>query len=145
CPQLPAHKPRYLMGVGTPIDLLEGIVRGVDMFDCVMPTRNGRNALVFTDAGPVRLRNTQWKEDPNPLEANCPCPACRHSKAYLRHLFQADEMTGPILASLHNLHYYQRITREAREAIRAGRYAEFRAAKIAGWGGAKAVEEASEG
>ena len=94
-PHLPRDRPRYLMGVGRPIDLLEAIARGIDLFDCVMPTRNGRNALAFTDAGPVRLRNQQHALDREPLDADCPCLACRHSRGYLRHLFQADEMLGP--------------------------------------------------
>ena len=108
-PHLPRDRPRYLMGVGRPIDLLEAIARGVDLFDCVMPTRNGRNALAFTDRGPVRLRNQQYALDREPLEADCPCPACRHSRGYLRHLFQANEMLGPMLLSIHNLTYYQRL------------------------------------
>ncbi len=119
-PLLPTDRPRYLMGVGRPIDLLEAINRGVDLFDCVMPTRNGRNALAFTDAGPVRLRNRQYAMDRQPLEAACPCPACRHSRGYLRHLFQAGEMLGPMLVSIHNLTYYQRLMAEARRAIAGG-------------------------
>ena len=105
------------MGVGRPIDLLEGISRGVDLFDCVMPTRNGRNALAFTDAGPIRLRNQQHAHDREPLDPACPCLACRHSRGYLRHLFQANEMLGPMLVSHHNLTYYQRLIAEARQAI----------------------------
>jgi queuine tRNA-ribosyltransferase len=133
-PYLPPDRPRYLMGVGRPEDLVEGVARGVDLFDCVMPTRNGRNALVFTDAGPLRLRNAVHQLDRQPIEPHCPCPACRHSRGYLRHLFQADEMLGPILASIHNLTYYQRLLAEAREAISADSFAEFRAAKLRGWG-----------
>lgn len=124
-PALPAGKPRYLMGVGRPIDIVEAIARGVDMFDCVMPTRNGRNALAFTNAGPVRLRNAKYERDERPLDADCPCPACKHSLAFLRHLFMAGEMTGPILVSIHNLTFYQRVVRAAREAICEGRYAAF--------------------
>ena len=116
-PALPADRPRYLMGVGRPQDLLEAIRRGIDLFDCVMPTRNGRNALAFTDDGPLRLRNLQYERDPRPLEADCPCPACRHSRGYLRHLFMADEMLGPMLVSIHNLTYYQRLLADARQAI----------------------------
>ena len=108
-PALPAERPRYLMGVGRPQDLLEAIRRGIDLFDCVMPTRNGRNALAFTDAGPIRLRNLQYERDLKPLEPDCPCPACRHSRGYLRHLFMAGEMLGPMLVSAHNLTYYQRL------------------------------------
>ena len=132
-PALPEEKPRYLMGVGRPIDLLEGVRRGIDLFDCVMPTRNGRNALAFTDAGYVRMKNSRYIRDQEPLEKHCPCPACKHPKAYLRHLFQAEEMLGPILLSIHNLTYYQRLMHETRAAIAAGRFAEFYAAKLAGW------------
>jgi queuine tRNA-ribosyltransferase len=124
-PLLPHDKPRYLMGVGRPIDLLEAIARGVDLFDCVMPTRNGRNALAFTDAGPIRLRNERHALDRAPLDAACPCTACRHSRGYLRHLFQANEMLGPMLVSIHNLTYYQRLLAEARQAIAEDRFAAF--------------------
>jgi len=136
-PELPAEQLRYLMGVGRPEDLVEAIALGIDMFDCVMPTRNGRNALAFTDRGPVRLRNAAHQLDRNPLEAACPCPACQHSRGYLRHLFQANEMLGPILLSIHNLTYYQRLMVEAREAIAADSFGEFRRAKMAGWATAK--------
>ena len=122
-PLLPRDKPRYLMGVGRPIDLLEGIARGVDLFDCVMPTRNGRNALAFTDSGQVRLRNQQHALDREPLDPSCPCLACRHSRGYLRHLFQANEMLGPMLVSIHNLTYYQKVVAEARQAIAEDRLA----------------------
>jgi queuine tRNA-ribosyltransferase len=132
-PHLPRDHPRYLMGVGRPIDLLEGIARGVDLFDCVMPTRNGRNALAFTDAGPVRLRNQQYALDREPLDATCPCLACRHSRGYLRHLFQANEMLGPMLVSIHNLTYYQRLLAAARAAIAADRFAAFLAQRRRGW------------
>ncbi|MBX3424388.1 MAG: tRNA guanosine(34) transglycosylase Tgt [Pirellulales bacterium] len=132
-PVLPADRPRYLMGVGRPEDLVEGVARGIDLFDCVMPTRNGRNALVFTDAGPLRLRNLVHERDPSPIEPGCPCPACQRSRGYLRHLFQAGEMLGPILASIHNLTYYQRLMAEARAAIEADAYAEFREEKLRGW------------
>jgi queuine tRNA-ribosyltransferase len=116
CPALPADKPRYLMGVGRPIDLVEAAARGVDLFDCVMPTRNGRNALAFTWQGTLRLRNAVHERDERPLDESCPCAACRHSRAYLRHLFMADEMLGPILLSIHNLTFYQRLMAEVREA-----------------------------
>ncbi len=125
CPALPAEKPRYLMGVGRPIDLLEGIARGIDMFDCVMPTRNGRNALAFTSTGPLRLRNLIHADDMRPLEDDCPCPACQHSRAYLRHLFVAKEMLGPILLSIHNLTFYHRLMAKARSHIEQGTYAKF--------------------
>ncbi len=130
---LPAHKPRYLMGVGRPQDLLEAIAHGVDMFDCVLPTRNGRNAMAFTDSGTLRLRNLRHERDGRPLEEHCPCAACRHSRGYLRHLFMAGEMLGPILLTVHNLTYYQRLMAGARAAIAQHRYAEFHAEKLRGW------------
>ncbi len=133
-PELPADRPRYLMGVGRPQDLIEGVARGIDMFDCVMPTRNGRNGLAFTDEGPLRLRNAVHRHDKRPLEPDCPCPACQHSRGYLRHLFQAGEMLGPILTSIHNLTYYQRLMAAARTAIVEDRFAAFRAEKHRGWG-----------
>jgi len=133
CPALPTNKPRYLMGVGTPQDLLEAIHRGIDLFDCVIPTRNGRNALAFTDSGPLRLRNAVHAKDDRPLEAGCPCLACRDSRAYLRHLFLADEMLGPILLTHHNLTYYQRLLAAARQAIAADAFTSFTAAKRAAW------------
>ena len=133
-PELPENKPRYLMGVGKPIDLIESVARGIDLFDCVMPTRNGRNALAFTDAGHLKLRNAVHREDTRPLEEDCPCPACRHSRGYLRHLFVAGEMLGPILLSIHNLTYYQRIMQGARDAIEEDRFDAFVAEKKAGWG-----------
>jgi len=132
-PHLPRDRPRYLMGVGRPIDLLEAIALGVDLFDCVMPTRNGRNALAFTDRGPLRLRNLQHALDREPLEPDCPCPACRHSRGYLRHLFQANEMLGPILLSIHNLTYYQRLLARARQAIAEDRFTAFCAERRQGW------------
>lgn len=132
-PHLPADRPRYLMGVGRPEDLLEAVARGIDLFDCVMPTRNGRNAMAFTDAGPIRLRNLQYECDPRPLEEGCPCPACRRSRAYIRHLFMAREMLGPILLSIHNLTYYQRLLAGARAAIQSDGFAAYRAEKILGW------------
>ena len=113
--------------------LLEAIARGIDLFDCVMPTRNGRNAMAFTDAGSMRLRNLVLADDPRPLEPGCPCPACQHSRGYLRHLFMAREMLGPILLSIHNLTYYQRLLAEARQAIAADEFEQFRERKLAGW------------
>ena len=121
-PHLPVAKPRYLMGVGRPIDLLEGIARGIDMFDCVMPTRNGRNGLAFTWDGNLRFRNAVHVDDPRPIDETCPCLACRHSRAYIRHLFIAKEMLGPILLTHHNLVFYQRLMSAAREQIAAGTY-----------------------
>ncbi|MEM9657311.1 MAG: tRNA guanosine(34) transglycosylase Tgt [Planctomycetota bacterium] len=131
---LPVDQPRYLMGVGRPQDLVESIARGVDLFDCVMPTRNGRNALAFTDDGPVRLRNAKHSLDRRPLDEHCDCPACQRPRGYLRHLFQSHEMLGPMLASLHNLTYYQRLMAEARDAIEADCFIDFRAARRRGWG-----------
>jgi len=125
CPVLPNDQPRYLMGVGRPIDLVEGIARGIDMFDCVMPTRNGRNASAFTAEGPLKMRNLCHARDDSPIETDCPCLACRHSRAYIRHLFQADEMLGPMLLSIHNLTFYQRLMGWARQAIEEDRYTEF--------------------
>jgi queuine tRNA-ribosyltransferase len=119
---LPADRPRYLMGVGRPEDLLEAVARGIDLFDCVLPTRNGRNALAFTAHGNLRLRNLQYERDPRPLEDACPCPACRHSRGYLRHLFMSNEMLGPILLTAHNLTFYQRLLSGARAAIEEDRY-----------------------
>jgi queuine tRNA-ribosyltransferase len=129
---LPATKPRYLMGVGRPQDILHAVGCGIDMFDCVLPTRNGRNASAFTADGPLRLRNACHKRDPAPLESGCPCYTCRHfSRAYLHHLFLADEMLGPTLLSLHNVAFYCRLMVEVRQAIREGRYAAFHAGRLA--------------
>ena len=133
-PHLPVEKPRYLMGVGTPQDLVEAVGRGIDMFDCVMPTRNGRNALAFTDTGPLRMRNEKHKLDPAPLQTDMDTRYSGHSRGYLRHLFMAGEMLGPILLSFHNLAYYARLMEQAREAIEQDSFAEFRAQKMAGWG-----------
>ena len=134
-PMLPQEKPRYLMGVGRPIDIIEAVLRGIDLFDCVMPTRNGRNAMAFTSTGAVKMRNARHRRDPAPLDAECDCIACtRFSRAYLRHLFVAREMLGAILLSVHNLTFYQRVVRELREAIIAGKAAEFRATQLARWG-----------
>ncbi len=132
-PAMPEQKPRYLMGVGRPQDILAAIERGIDLFDCVMPTRNGRNAVAFTDEGPLRLRNLKFQRDVRPLEQGCPCAACRHSRGYLRHLFMAREMLGPVLLSIHNLTYYQRLLAGAREAIAADRFLAYQAEKRAGW------------
>jgi queuine tRNA-ribosyltransferase len=123
---LPSHKPRYLMGVGRPEDLLIGVASGIDMFDCVMPTRSGRNAQAFTWTGPVRMRNAKHRTDPAPLMAECLCYCCQNfSRAYLHHLFHADEMLGPTLLSLHNIHFYLTLMQEARAAIREHRFAGF--------------------
>ncbi|MBN2295731.1 MAG: tRNA guanosine(34) transglycosylase Tgt [Pirellulales bacterium] len=132
-PALPVDRPRYLMGVGRPEDLLQSIRRGIDLFDCVMPTRNGRNATAFTDHGRIRLRNLKYERDPRPIDENCPCAACRRSMGYLRHLFMAREMLGPILLSMHNICYYQRLLADARDAIEADLYEEFCKSKLSGW------------
>lgn len=125
-PLLPADRPRYLMGVGFPRDLISAVARGVDMFDCVMPTRNGRNAYAFHRDGPLRLRNARFAEDAAPIDADCDCPACRSfSRGALRHFFFAGEMLGPILVSLHNIRFYQRLMADIRNAISAGRFSEF--------------------
>jgi queuine tRNA-ribosyltransferase len=123
---LPAHKPRYLMGVGTPEDLVEGVAGGVDMFDCVMPTRNARNGHLFTRFGDLRIRNARYKSDERPIDETCGCSACRgFSRAYLHHLDRCGEMLGPMLASIHNLHYYLNLMREVREALEQGGFAAF--------------------
>jgi queuine tRNA-ribosyltransferase len=125
-PAMPRAKPRYLMGVGTPYDLLAGIGSGIDMFDCVLPTRNARNGQALTWQGRVNLKQARHAEDEAPLDARCGCAVCtRFSRAYLRHLFNAGEMLGPRLLTQHNLWFYGDLTRAAREAIRAGRYAAF--------------------
>jgi queuine tRNA-ribosyltransferase len=127
--RLPAHKPRYLMGVGTPEDLVEGVAQGVDMFDCVMPTRNARNGHLFTRFGDLRIRNAKNKSDERPIEPGCACHACAagFSRAYLHHLDRCGEMLGPMLATMHNLHYYLNLMREVREALDAGAFEVFRA------------------
>jgi queuine tRNA-ribosyltransferase len=133
---LPWEKPRYLMGVGRPIDLLVGVAAGIDMFDCVLPTRNGRNAHALTHAGVVKLKNARHATDPGPLDPDCGCYTCRNfSRAYLHHLFDAQEMLGPTLVSLHNIAYYLDLMRQAREAIRAGRYAGYVQSCMARWAG----------
>jgi queuine tRNA-ribosyltransferase len=132
---LPADKPRYLMGVGRPEDILAAVGRGIDMFDCVLPTRNGRNAMAFTADGRVKMRNAVHKRDSRPLESGCECPTCRHySRAYLHHLFLAEEMLGPTLLSLHNVAFYSRLMSQIRESIAAGTYAEFCAVSLARFG-----------
>src|SRR5262245_15622938 len=131
---LPADRPRYLMGVGRPQDVLTGVAAGIDMFDCVLPTRNGRNAQAFTADGVVRMRNARHRRDSAPLESGCECYTCtRFSRAYLHHLFLAEEMLGPTLLSLHNVAFYCRLMAETRRAIRDGRFAEFHAVSLARW------------
>ena len=133
CPALPENRPRYLMGVGRPEDLLEAVRRGIDLFDCVMPTRNGRNGLAFTDQGSLRLRNEIHRADDRPIDSTCPCAACQRSRGYLRHLFMAKEMLGPILLSIHNLTYYQRLLAESRAAIERDEYHQFFREKMNAW------------
>jgi queuine tRNA-ribosyltransferase len=124
-PRLPANAPRYLMGVGTPRDLVDAVLAGVDMFDCVMPTRNARNGWLFTSQGIVRLRNARYRDDPRPLDESCSCYTCRNfSRAYLHHLQRLNEILGAHLNTLHNLHFYQALMRGLREAIGAGRLSE---------------------
>jgi queuine tRNA-ribosyltransferase len=125
-PKLPPQKPRYLMGVGTPEDLVLGVSQGIDMFDCVMPTRNARNAHLFTRFGDLKLRNARHKTDEQPLDSSCTCTTCQHfSRAYLHHLDRCGEMLGPMLASIHNLHYYVNLMREIRLAIEETRFEAF--------------------
>jgi queuine tRNA-ribosyltransferase len=127
-PRLPAQAPRYLMGVGTPEDLVAGVGMGVDMFDCVMPTRNARNGWLFTRFGDIKIRNARHRDDPRPLDERCACHTCRHfSRAYIHHLNRVDEILGAHLSTLHNLHYYLELMAEMREAIGAGRFETFRA------------------
>jgi queuine tRNA-ribosyltransferase len=125
-PRLPAASPRYLMGVGTPEDLVDAVTAGIDMFDCVMPTRNARNGWLFSREGTIRLRNARYRDDLAPIDAACTCYTCRHfTRAYLHHLQRVNEMLGARLNSIHNLHYYLDLMRGLRTAIRAGRLAEF--------------------
>lgn len=120
-PKMPADKPRYLMGVGKPEDIIEGVLRGVDMFDCVMPTRNARNGHLFTSQGVVKIRNARFKDDTRPLDPNCDCGTCQnYSRAYLYHLSKCGEILGAQLNSLHNIHFYQRLMQDLRNAIETG-------------------------
>jgi queuine tRNA-ribosyltransferase len=122
-PLLPEGKPRYLMGVGAPEDLLEGVARGVDMFDCVLPTRLARNAALFTHSGRINIRNAQFERDARPIEEGCQCFTCRiFSRAYLRHLFKTKELLAPRLATIHNVHFLLTLMQEIREAIAGGRF-----------------------
>jgi queuine tRNA-ribosyltransferase len=126
-PLLPEDQPRYVMGVGTPFDLVEAVARGVDMFDCVLPTRNARNGQLFTSAGTLNIKNARYAEDQAPPDPACRCYTCRHfSRAYLRHLFLAGEITGSTLNTLHNLHFYLDTMREIRKAIVFGTFETFR-------------------
>ena len=125
---LPAERPRYLMGVGTPDDIVQSVRRGIDMFDCVLPTRSGRTARAYTAGGTLNMRNARHAEDPSPVDAACACPTCAgYSRAYLHHLFRTGEMLGPILLTQHNLYFYQRLMADLRAAIAAGRLDTFTA------------------
>ena len=126
-PKLPAHKPHYLMGVGTPEDLVEGVANGIDMFDCVMPTRNARNGWLFTRYGDVKIKNARYKDEEQPLDASCDCYTCQNfSRAYLHHLHRCGEILGARLNTIHNLHYYLELMHDMRNAIDGHRFAEFR-------------------
>ncbi|MDX3906771.1 MAG: tRNA guanosine(34) transglycosylase Tgt [Pigmentiphaga sp.] len=126
-PRLPQDAPRYLMGVGTPEDLVDGVANGVDMFDCVMPTRNARNGWLFTRFGDVKIRNARYRDDTRPLDETCGCYTCRNfSRAYLHHLFRSNEILGARLNTIHNLYYYLHLMQEMRDAIAAGRFAAWR-------------------
>ena len=132
-PRLPADRPRYLMGVGTPADIVQAVAAGIDMFDCVLPTRNARNGWLYTSEGVIKLRNARYRDDLSPLDPACACYTCRSfTRAYLHHLQRANEILGARLNTLHNLHYYQQLMREARDAIQAGRFAAFAAAHTGG-------------
>ena len=133
-PHLPQNKPVYLMGVGTPANILEGIERGVDFFDCVYPSRNGRHGHLYTNHGKINLFNAKYELDPRPIEENCQCPACRNfSRAYIRHLLKAKEMLGMRLCVLHNLYFYNKMVSEAREAILENRFSEYKRNKLQGF------------
>ena len=133
-PQLPADRPRYLMGVGTPQDLLYGVCHGIDLFDCVLPTRNARNGYLFTSRGIVKIRNAAHRSDPAPIDAHCDCYACTHfSRAYLHHLDRCGEMLGGVLMTIHNLRYYHRLMAELRTAIEAGTLAHVARTLLGGW------------
>ena len=127
-PQLPSGAPRYLMGVGTPADIVDAVVNGIDMFDCVMPTRNARNGWIFTRSGTIRLRNARYRDDIRPLDEECACYTCRHfSRSYLHHLQRVNEILGAHLNTVHNLHFYQQLMGELRQAIDTGRLTEYAA------------------
>ena len=134
-PLLPADKPRYLMGVGTPLDILGAVERGIDMFDCVMPTRAGRTAQAFTRFGTMNMRNARFRDDPRPLDDKCGCPACKLSRAYIHHLIKCNEILGATLLTQHNLWFYQDLMRNIRESIEQGRFAEFKSEFIKNYTG----------
>ena len=134
-PLLPTDKPRYLMGVGTPLDILGAVERGVDMFDCVMPTRAGRTAQAFTRHGTMNMRNARFREDNTPLDDKCGCPACKLSRAYIHHLIKCNEILGATLLTQHNLWFYQDLMRDIRTAIEQGNFAQFKAEFIKNYTG----------
>nr|WP_207191570.1 tRNA guanosine(34) transglycosylase Tgt [Paracraurococcus ruber] len=145
-PLMPADAPRYLMGVGTPADIVGAVRRGIDMFDCVIPTRSGRTGRAYTSRGVLNLRNARHAEDPRPLDPACGCPACtRHSRAYLHHLIKAEEMLGPMLLTWHNVQYYQDLTRGLRDAISAGGLDAHAAALEAAWAAGDAPPDDAAG
>lgn len=132
-PHLPLEKPTYLMGVGTPANILEGVARGVDFFDCVYPSRNGRHGHLYTNQGKMNLFNQKYERDPRPIEEGCQCPACKHySRAYIRHLLKAKEMLGMRLCVLHNLYFYNTMMEEIREALNQGRFHAYKEEKLYG-------------
>ena len=134
CPNLPSERPRYLMGVGRPEDLLAAVARGVDMFDCVMPTRNARNGHMFTSAGVLKIRNARYEKDTRPIDENCDCYTCsNYSRAYVKHLQKCNEILGHRLATLHNLHYYQTLMCQIREAIASGNFESLAAECMSAW------------
>ena len=133
-PHLPADQPRYLMGTGTPDDLVEAVARGIDLFDCVLPTRNARNGQLFTRTGPMTIRHARYGEDPAPVDPSCTCSTCRHhSRAYLRHLFLTGEMASATLNTVHNLHFYLDTMRAIREAIEFGIFDGFKRAFLSAY------------
>ena len=133
-PHLPQNKPTYLMGVGTPANILEGVARGIDFFDCVYPSRNGRHGHVYTNRGKLNLFNAKYELDPSPIEEGCQCPACQHySRAYIRHLLKAKEMLGMRLCVLHNLYFYNHLMEEIRDALDQGNFAEYKEMRLAGF------------
>ncbi len=133
-PYLPQDKPTYLMGVGTPVDILEGVKRGVDFFDCVYPSRNARHGHLYTNKGTVRILNARYEQDPGPIEEGCGCPACRHySRAYIRHLLKAKEMLGMRLCVMHNLYFYNKMMEEIRDALDNGCYEKYMKSKLEGF------------
>lgn len=134
-PYLPEDKPIYLMGVGTPANILEAVERGVDFFDCVLPARNGRHGHLFTSTGNLKIMNVKYEVDPSPIDEKCDCPACKnYSRAYIRHLFKAKEMLAMRLCVLHNLYFYNKLMEEIRDAIDGGYFHEFKAEKLKAWG-----------